>query len=99
MMRNFEGFMNCMLVQRMCSNILDADKVNPPKRAESGRLWTPAGVDLFRLLNEQVKVVQETSTDVMLFHVAVAINQVWSFDVSWKSKVDGSVLGFGTWYC
>ncbi|KAG0628583.1 hypothetical protein M758_1G037400 [Ceratodon purpureus] len=63
-------------MQRMCSNILDADKVNPPKRTESGRLWTPAGVDLFRLLNEQVKVVQETSTDVMLFHVAVAINQL-----------------------
>lgn len=67
-----------MLAQRMCSNILDADKVNPPKRTESGRVWTPAGVDLFRLLNEQVKVVQETSSDIMLFNVAVAINQVCS---------------------
>jgi len=62
----------------MCSNILDADKVNPPKRTESGRVWTPAGLDLFRLLNEQVKVVQETSSDIMLFHVAVAIDQVCS---------------------
>jgi hypothetical protein len=50
--------------------------VNPPKRTEGGQLWTPAGVDLFRLFNEQVKVVQEMSTNIMLFHVAVAINQV-----------------------
>lgn len=63
-------------MQRMFTNIMDADKVNPPKRTESGRVWTPAGVDLFRLLNEQVKVVQSSSTDLMLFHVAVAINQV-----------------------
>jgi exocyst complex component 3 len=44
-----------------------------PKQAEDGQLWTPGAVDFFRIVNEQVTVVEEVSNGEMLLRTGEAV--------------------------
>ncbi|KAK9827315.1 hypothetical protein WJX81_003676 [Elliptochloris bilobata] len=57
-------------------NILEADLNSAPKQADDGRLWTPGAVDFFRIVNEQVAVVEDVSSADMLLRTGEAILQI-----------------------
>mmetsp|Transcript_19085 Transcript_19085/g.53180 ORF Transcript_19085/g.53180 Transcript_19085/m.53180 type:complete len:779 (+) Transcript_19085:187-2523(+) len=51
-------------------NIVASDLDKTPTEREDGRLWTPGAIDFFRLVNEQVAVVQEITSGYLLHRVA-----------------------------
>ena len=47
------------------ANIIEAEdkQMSKPKEDDQGKLWTPALIDLFRILNQQVTIVQKSGGD------------------------------------
>ena len=50
-----------------------ADLSGEPKQKEDGQLWTPGAVDFFRIVNEQVSVVEEASNGEMLLRTGESV--------------------------
>lgn len=55
---------------------MQADLASSPKQAEDGRLWTPGAVEFFRMVNEQVALVEEASSGEMLALAGAAVLSV-----------------------
>ena len=58
-------------MQGWLANLLEMDRtIAPTPQPEDSRLYTPVAVDVFRLLGEQMAIVQECTCGVMVFRAA-----------------------------
>ena len=55
-------------------NMVAADLELPPQQAEGGKLFTPAGVDFFRIINDQLETVTAVTRGELLVRVVVAVS-------------------------
>lgn len=58
------------------ANMVTADLHLPPQQEEGGRLWTPAGVDFFRIINEQLEAITQVTRGELLVRVVVAVSKL-----------------------
>ena len=60
------------------ANIVEAEeqRMGQPQEDEEGKLWTPALIDLFRIMNQQVSIVNKSTNGVMLLETSRTIIQV-----------------------
>ncbi len=58
------------------ANMVTADLQMPPQQEEGGRLWSPAGVDFFRIINEQLEAVTGVTRGELLVRVVIAISKL-----------------------
>lgn len=69
------------------SNIVSSDFGTEPRATSDGRMWTPGPVDLFRILDEQLKVAADAG-GVLLLQVAMEVQRTLeTYQHSTRSRV------------
>ena len=56
--------------------MLQGDLNSEPKMAEDGKPWTPGAVDFFRIVNEQLIVVEDIKNGTMIVRTGEVILKV-----------------------
>jgi len=82
------------ILQTWTANIVDGDfrLGAEPKISANGRLWTPGAVDFFRILNEQVSLVANINSSIMLSRIGSAAAQTMKdFHSAQRDKMNASL--------